>query len=131
MSSPPPAVGELRRAGARALLPALATLAAVALASCGSDEEPSAAPQGVGEARAGSVAALATCRDWSGGTAAERLATIDDLRTYVEGEEGEVPALPDEAAYELFERACAPGYAGGFKLYKVYARGAAFSGFEP
>jgi hypothetical protein len=126
-------VAELLRPARGALLPALATLAAVALAGCGSGSEQSGDVQGVGPARAGSSAALATCRDWRDGTVPERLATIEDLRTYVEGGEGEgeVPALSDEAAYELFERACAPGYAAGFKLYKVYARGAAFSGFEP
>jgi hypothetical protein len=110
---------------------ALAVVALLGLAACGSNEQPDRAAQGLGEARAGSVAALATCSDWREGSAAERLATIDDLHTYVEGEGGESPALSDEDAYDHIERACAPEYAAKFKLYKVYARGAAFSGFEP
>lgn len=121
------------RLATTALVIAVVALVALVPAACGSDEQPTAAPQGVGEARAGSVAALASCRDWRDGTVPERLATIEDLRTYVEGDDGagEVPTLSDEDAYELFERACAPGYAAGFKLYKVYARGAAFQPLEP
>jgi hypothetical protein len=126
---PPPAVTELLRPARGALLPALAPLAAIAMAGCGSGDGRSGDVQGVGPARAGSSAALATCRDWRAGSADERLATIADLRIYVEGDDGREPALDDTDAYDLFERACTHDYAAGFKLYKVYARGAAFSGF--
>jgi hypothetical protein len=121
------------RTGAKALLAALAALAALALVACGSDEQPSAEVEGVGPVRAGSVAALATCRDWRRGSVPERLATIEDLRNHVEGEEAEggAPALSDEDTYDLIHAACEPTYASGFKLYKVYARGAVFSGLEP
>lgn len=114
----------------RALLP---VLAALVLGACGSDERPGAETPGVGKDRAGSVAAFASCRDWRQGSEPERLATIEDLHTYGESDagEGEVSALSDEEAYDLFERVCAADYAAGFKLYKVYARGAAFRPLEP
>jgi hypothetical protein len=103
----------------------------LSLAACGSDERSSAEAPGVGQVRAGSVAALANCGDWRRGSVAERLATIEDLNTgAVEGGEG-VPPFSDEDAYDFFERACAPDYAAGFKLYKLYARGAAFSALQP
>jgi hypothetical protein len=103
------------------------------LAACGSEDQPSAEAQGVGKVRAGSVAALATCRDWLQGSVPERLATVVDLRAHAEGEEGEgdIPALTEEDAYDLIHAACEPQYASGFKLYKVYARGSVFSRLEP
>jgi hypothetical protein len=83
---------------------------------------------GVGSIRAGSVAQLAQCSDWNGGSRAERLATIADIRaqTNQAGADGPTPDLTDEAAYALFERACARDYALGFRLYKVYLRAASF-----
>ena len=36
--------------------------------------------------------------------------------------------LSEERAFDLFEATCANEYARGFKLYKVYGRGAAFGG---
>lgn len=83
---------------------------------------------GVGSIRAGSVAQLAQCSDWNGGTKPERLATIADIRAQVNqaGADGPTPDLTDEAAYALFERACANDYALGFRLYKLYLRAASF-----
>ena len=59
----------------------------------------------------------------------ERLATIADIRAQLNqaGADGPTPDLPDDEAYALLERACANDFAEGFSLYKVYARGAAFS----
>jgi hypothetical protein len=102
----------------------------VALAACGDagagDSEEVA---GVGQAIAGSVAALAQCSDWNAGGHEERLATIADIRAQLNqtGADGPTPDLRDDAAYDLFERACANDFASGFRLYKIYARGAAFS----
>jgi hypothetical protein len=39
--------------------------------------------------------------------------------------------LPDDEAYDLFERACEPEYASAFKLYKIYVRAAAFQPAQP
>lgn len=84
---------------------------------------------GVGQVRAGSVASLAQCSDWNAGSEEERFATVADIREQLNqaGADGPTPDLPDEQAYALFERACANDFAAGFRLYKVYARGAAFS----
>ena len=114
--------------------PAAAALALVliagALAGCGGDatgQDPAA--QGVGDPVGGSVAALAQCRDWNAGTEAEKQATIADIRSSLtpQSQEESGTSLSDERAYELFEHSCAEDWAQGFKLYKLYARAAAFA----
>ena len=50
------------------------------LVGCGSQSPES---QPVGEKLVGSVAQMATCADWTGGTRAERIATIHDIRQQV------------------------------------------------
>ena len=115
------------RASATAL--ALALIAG-ALAGCGDDatgQEPSA--KAVGDPVGGSVAALAQCRDWNAGTEAEKQATIADIRSSLtpQSQEESGTALSDDRAYELFESSCAEEWAQGFKLYKLYARAAAFA----
>jgi len=94
-----------------------------------SDEAEAPKTLGVGEVRAGSVAALAQCSDWSEGTVAQRRATVEDIHNQLNqaGADGPTPDLPPDDAYALFERACSQGYAAGFRLYKLYARSAAFS----
>ena len=84
---------------------------------------------GVGEVRVGSVAPLAQCRDWKRGAEDERLATIADIREQINLEDGPVrtPALDDEEAYDLFERACAQPAADTNRLYVIYARAAGFA----
>lgn len=119
------------RTDPRAPAAALALLLiAGALAGCGGDatgQDPE--PQGVGDPVGGSVSALAQCRDWNAGTEEEKQATIDDIRNSLTPQSAEESgtSLPDEAAYELFERSCAVEWAEGFKLYKLYARRAAFA----
>lgn len=105
-----------------------AALGVMAVASCGGDPADPSEVRGVGEVRAGSVAQLANCADWKAGTVEERLATIEDVRSQINLEDAPVeqPALSDEAAYEFFQQACEPGYAESFRLYKIYARAAAF-----
>lgn len=117
------------RAGLAALAPVAATLVAATFAACGDDAQADRDVTGVGQPIAGSVAPLAQCRDWSAGTEEEKLATIGDIRAQLNqaGSDGPTPDLTDQEAYDLFERACANDYAAGFRLYKVYARGAAFS----
>jgi hypothetical protein len=92
----------------------------------GGDDEPE---YGVGQVRAGSVAALASCSDWNEGTDEERWVTIDDIHNQLNqsGADGPTPDLAPQEAYDLFERYCARSYAAGFRLYKLYARADAFS----
>lgn len=115
----------MRRVGVGAL-----AVAAVALGACGNDKPSSdAEATGVGQVRAGSVASLAQCSDWNAGTEEERLATVTDIRAQLNqaGADGPTPDLPDAEAYALFERACSNDFASGFRLYKIYARAAAFA----
>jgi hypothetical protein len=105
-------------------------VAALVLGACGNDTPaPSDQATGVGQVRAGSVASLAQCSDWNVGTEEERLVTIADIRAQLNqaGADGPTPDLPDAEAYSLFERACSNEYAAGFRLYKIYARAAAFA----
>ena len=117
---------------------AVVAVAASLITGCGSgDDEPGASAETdaaasaaeaepLGEETAGSVAQLAQCRDWNRGNEAEKLATIEDIRSQVNLQDSgfEAPPLSDDEAMELFNNACAASYAQGFRLYILYARGA-------
>ena len=117
------------------ILLVLVAVAVLLIAGCGSgDDEPAASgeaetgqPEPLGEQTAGSVAQLAQCRDWNRGNEAEKLATVADIRSQVNRPDSgfEAPPLSDAEAMELFDAACAAPYAQGFRLYIIYARGAA------
>jgi hypothetical protein len=118
-----------RKAGAAAA----AIAAALAFGGCGDgasggsdDEERGADP--VGQELGGSVAALVQCSDWDGATEAQKLATIEDVRSQVNREDAGVTSseLTDAEAMEVFDTGCAKPYAGGFRLHVMYARAAAF-----
>lgn len=116
----------------------------LAVAGCGSEQRPvgdarpaddrvvdisGTAP--VGEVTAGSVAQLAACRDWNEASLEQKLATIEDVRSQVsqvsqEGTGVAAPALTDEEALEVLDSSCEPSWAESFRLYKIYARAAAF-----
>jgi hypothetical protein len=83
----------------------------------------------LGPVTAGSVARLAQCRDWNSGDHAAKMATVYDVRSQVNLEDGpvEIPALTDDEAYELFESACSNDFAAGFRLYKLYARATGYA----
>lgn len=111
----------------RRLLLALAA-AAIAVGGCGDDGGEDPAPVGVGELRVGSVAPLAQCRDWRAGSQEQRQATIADIRRQINLQDTPTPTpeLTDAQAQRVFDRGCAEDYAAGFRLYKLYARAAAF-----
>ena len=113
-----------------ALLAILAVGGAIlALSAGGSEATSEEQPEyGVGQVRAGSVAALATCGDWNEGTDEQRYVTIEDIHDQLNQTiaEGPTPNIPPEEAYALFERSCSRDYAVGFRLYKLYGRAAAF-----
>ena len=111
---------------------ALALLAALVLASCGSGSDPQPrAAKPVGEELVGSVAQMAQCSDWNAGTRAQRLATIHDIRQQVNLKDSAVhtPELSDHAAYQVLQSMCGKDFAGSFRLYKLYARAASFAAF--
>jgi hypothetical protein len=107
--------------------------AALALGGCGEGDDgevsPGAEVVGVGEVRANSTAQFASCRDWRRGTEGERYATIADIRGQLtlQTDPDASSDLPDEAAYEIFEKVCANDYSDALRLYKLYARAQAYA----
>ena len=83
-----------------------------------------------GRMQAGSVAQFADCRDWNAATREQRFATIADIRGQHTPQQSKTAAspLPDERAYEIFQNACKPEWAGHLRLYKLYVR---VQGFAP
>jgi hypothetical protein len=81
----------------------------------------------------GLTARAADCREWNRASAEERLATVEAIRQFAGGPTtgGSGSTLPDEQAYDLFEGWCANDFASRFKLYKLYARAAAFQSVAP
>ncbi len=129
----------MRRLRSRTLL--AATVLTLVAAGCGGgDGEGEGTVEGVdraareraqplGELLAGSVAPLAQCKDWVGGPRDRQLATVDDIRNQVSRDDTNViaPALTDEEALGVFDRACANSFAKSFRLYVLYARAAGFA----
>ena len=112
---------------------AIAAAAALALgvAACGADEEAAPKAEPVGDLRAGSVAQLAECSDWTAGTPEEQAATVEVIKAAINLEDGtgETPELSDDAAYRVIDATCAEDFAASFRLYKVYARATSFASF--
>jgi hypothetical protein len=123
------------RAGRR-LGPAVALVAAAALVGCGGDDGSGgdrAETRGVGRVVAESTAQFASCADWRRGTAAQRYATIADIRGQLTPQSSatETSDLPDRSAYRIFQSSCATDGADQLRLYKLYARAQAFAALRP
>ena len=107
--------------------------AAIVAGGCGEDGSDGATTdptaQGVGPIRANSSAQFADCRHWRRGTEEERYATIADIRGQLTSQDSASAEsdLPDEAAYEIFEKTCASEGSGSLRLYKLYAPAQAFA----
>jgi hypothetical protein len=115
-------------AGRGAVVAAL--VSSLALAACSGGESGGERPaKPLGQELAGSVAHLAQCKDWVGGSRERKLATIDDIRRQVNRRDTGIqsPPLSDEEALGLFDRACSNRYARSFRLYVLYARAAGFA----
>ena len=109
---------------------AAALLLSLALGACGGDDgDGRSGAKALGQELAGSVAHLAQCKDWVGGSRERKLATIDDIRAQVNRRDTGIqsPPLSDEEALGLFDRACSNRYARSFRLYVLYARAAGFA----
>jgi hypothetical protein len=106
----------------------LAAAGAIALAGCGDSGSDGEDAEAVGNELGGSVAPLAVCSDWQGASEAERLATVEDIRSQVNREDAGVTSseLSDEEAMEVFDNGCDEPYAQSFRLHVIYARAAAF-----
>jgi hypothetical protein len=110
--------------------PALVFIAVLVLGGCGEGGDAgSGDAEGVGRVRAGSTAQFANCRDWRGGTVAQRYATIEDIRGQLTPQSSETAEsdLPDQTAYRIFQRTCATPGADSLRLYKLYARAQAYA----
>lgn len=108
--------------------------AALLVNACGESDSPEpsqASPVGIESA--GSVAQLADCADWNGGTEAERRATVVELRGQLTSQTDAAAdsLLPDDRAYEVFMHSCEEDFAAGLRLYKLYVRAAAFEPLRP
>ena len=107
-----------------------AAAGAIALAGCGDSgsDGSDAGAEPVGNELGGSVAPLAACSDWVDATDAERVATVEDIRSQVNREDAGVTSseLSDEEAMEIFDHGCEQPYAQGFRLHVLYARAASF-----
>jgi hypothetical protein len=118
------------RIGAIVVAIAAAVAVVAVVIAGGSEGSASDLPEyGVGQMRAGSVAQLAQCSDWVEGTDAQKQVTVDDIQAQLNqaGADGPTPDLSDEDATALLDRMCAHSFASGFRLFKLYARGAAFA----
>lgn len=75
----------------------------------------------------------ADCKAWNAASVEERLATVEAIREFEGGPTtgGSGATIPDEQAYDLFEGWCSNDFASAFKLYKLYARAAAFQSASP
>lgn len=123
----------VRRSRRRALVAAAGAVLALLAGGCSDDDGAPATPAGaraepLGEQVGGSVAQLAQCADWTGGSQERKLATVADIRDQVNRTDTgiDAPPLTDDEALALFDRACEPPYAKGFRLYVIYARAAGF-----
>jgi hypothetical protein len=103
------------------------------LGGCGSSGTP---PRLGAGPNVGASINLADCNDWKRATTEERLGTLAQLKDFAGGAVGgnaSEPAgtgavLDDKQAYDLLDNYCKAPFAGGFKLYKLYERAAAFAG---
>jgi hypothetical protein len=113
--------------GSRLHGPALLLAATALLVGCGGDD--ASPPEVPGDSSEIALTAReADCEDWNGATVDERGALIDALEE-AEGAPttGGTPAvLSEDQAYDLLENYCSESFAAAFKLYKLYARAAAF-----
>jgi hypothetical protein len=112
----------------------LACLVAALAAGCG-DSEDSADPgsSALGSSDLQTTAREADCTDWDDASVEERRVIVESIAEFEGGAPTGTPgrALPEDEAYDLFERLCEQEYASAFKLYKVYARAAAFQSAQP
>ena len=117
---------------------AVALVGAVLLGGCGGDDKDPPARAGasgeekaesVGRRSAGSVVQFADCDDWRRGSRAEREVTVVELRDQltIQSARSSASPLPDDRAYEIFQKACKPDFAGSLRLYKLYARAQGFA----
>jgi hypothetical protein len=109
-------------------------VAAVLAAGCGDSEDASdSGSSALGSPEVQTTARETDCTDWNGATVEERQIIVEAIAEFEGGAPTGTPGrtLPDDEAYELFQRFCEKDYAIAFKLYKIYVRAAAFQPEQP
>ena len=105
------------------------------LAGCGGgDGSARESAEGAGPGIGGTPIRVATCTDWQKADASQRLTVVRQLKNILGGPVGSSAlkrgrTLDDRRAYEYFQETCPKAHARGFKLYKLYARAAAFQDY--
>ena len=111
-------------------------LLAAGLPACGADDDGAGGTKGepvdirgVGLMTANSTAQFANCRNWRQGSVEQRYATIEDIRGQLTPQSSRTAAsdFSDEAAYRVFQHACAADFSDKLRLYKLYAHAQAFA----
>jgi hypothetical protein len=95
-----------------------------------------AQPAGASPIGAGDLGS-ATCATWNAASAGDQAAIVADLRTFAGSEvvgagvSGSGRVLDDAIAREMFQTRCAPEFADGFLLYKLYTHAAVITARQP
>ena len=83
-----------------------------------------------GDSRIGTRIELADCGDWRRADPRERADAIEAIRAFSGGPAGPPGGRPatldDDRAHDVLDRQCRQDFAATFRLYKIYARAAAF-----
>jgi hypothetical protein len=110
---------------------AVAALLAAGCGDSGDSGDPGSSALGSPDVQ--TTARETDCSDWHDASVEERQVIVRSIAEFESGGTTGTPgrAIPDEAAYDLFERACEQDFASAFKLYKVYVRAAAFQSATP
>ena len=103
-------------------------------AGCGdSDDASDSGSSALGSPDVQTTARETDCTDWNDATVEERQIIVESIAEFESGAPTGTTGrtLPEDEAYELFQRFCENDYASAFKLYKIYVRAAAFAGESP
>ena len=103
-------------------------------AGCGDDEDRTdPGSSAIGSPDVQTSAREADCADWNRASVSDQQVIVESIAEFQGGgPSGTVGrTMPTEQAYEVFERFCENDYASAFKLYKIYARAAAFTEPSP
>ena len=103
---------------------------ALLAAGCGDSDNPSdPGSSAVGSPGVETTARESDCLDWNEATVEERQVIVDSISRFESGGPSGTLGrhMPDDTAYEVFDRFCEREGSGALKLYKVYVRAAAFT----
>lgn len=112
----------------------MAGCAALLAVGCGdSDQASDPGSSALGSPDVQTTARETDCTDWKAVSVEEQQVIVESIAEFEGGAPTGTPGrtLPDDEAYDLFERFCEKDYASAFKLYKIYVRAAAFQGAQP